>query len=149
MYLFMNPFMYCKKIPYYVSKKQQKQHLIPSKFVLHEQFLIWICLNNTSLSHLLSFRHTAVNTPENPLCRRWNQEGKQQEMLYIEQITRSILFISLLVSFYDIFQPYWTLWHCEKYKIQFDASFSVTPQLRCDPHVCSNSMWERRIMRKG
>lgn len=104
--------------------------------------------NNTPLLHLLSFRPTTINTPENPLCScRWNQEGKQQEMLYIEQITCSTLFILLLMSLYDMVQPYWTLWHCEKCRIQFDASFTVTHSLRCDPHLCrSNYMWEQSFI---
>lgn len=128
----------------YPSKKQLKLHLNPSKLVLHEQFLIWICrTNNTPLSHLLSFRHTTINTPEDPLYScRWNQEAKLQEMLYIEQITCSTLLISLLMSLDDMVQPY-----CEKRRKQFDASFTVTHQLRCDPHVCSrNNMWEQSFI---
>lgn len=115
--------------------------------MLHEEFLIWICCSNSSLSYLLSFRHTTINTPEHSLCScRWKQEGKQQEMLYIEQITCSMLFILLLMSLYDIFQPFWTLWHREKRRIQIDDSFSVRRQLRCDPHVCSNSTWEQSFI---
>lgn len=109
-----------------LEAKYRWQHLNPSKSVLHEQFCI--CrTKNTPLSLFLSFGQPTVNTPENPLCScRWNQEGKQQEMLYIEQITCSIVFLLLLTSLYDTVQPYWNLWHCEQHSVKFDASFTVT-----------------------
>lgn len=103
--------------------------------MLLKQFLIWIChTNKTAPSHLPSFRHNTKNTPENPLCCcRWKQEGKQQERLYIEQMTCSTLLIECSCLYWTWFshvEPCDTVKNAEQ---NFSSLSDAPPQV---PPTC-------------